>query len=219
MSCFPFRCVGCLRASLSLRFVLLVAFFSLLLVTSATLSSVWCEREGLGVGEEVSYLVVGVDGYFVDGNLTYFRVGDFVSVRGVVGSSSASVVGAPVVLRIFDPSGGVWFEAWGRVERGVEGLREFYDASGVHRSPWRAEYGFLFSRVKQVSEGDLEGRYVVLVSVANSVNGSASFYVRSVPRVEAQQSVSYPLTATAACVAVAAAVAVLAAVLVLRRRG
>jgi hypothetical protein len=58
----------------------------------------------LGVGEEVSYVVVGVDGYFVDGNLAYFRVGDFVSVRGVVGSSSANVVGAPLFLKIFDPS-------------------------------------------------------------------------------------------------------------------
>lgn len=184
---------------------LILPFLLTLLLISFT-SSVKGQREGMGVGEEVSFLTLGVDGYFVEGNASYFRPGDYVSVRGAVGASSGGVVGAPVALRILDPSGRVWYEGLGRVERGVEGLREFTDAAGVHRSPWRAEYGFQFLKVKRVGEGDLEGKYVVQVSIDDLASGSTAFYVKSAPRAEAPR-VGAPPAATVVAVAAGAAAA------------
>jgi len=193
----------------SSRALILPLLLTLLLISFT--SSVEGQREGMGVGEEVSFLTLGVDGCFVEGNASYFRPGDYVSVRGAVGASSGGVVGAPVALRILDPSGRVWYEGLGSVERGVEGLREFTDAAGVHRSPWRAECGFQFLKVKRVGEGDLEGKYVVQVSIDDLASGSTAFYVKSAPRAEEPRPeaprVEAPPAATVVAVAAGAAAA------------
>lgn len=139
-----------------------LGYIYILMLLIGILSPANAQRERIGMSDDLNFIIVGIDGYYTDGREQYYRIGDYLVVRGSVSGPAESVS-----IKVVAPDGSIWYS--NNVRLGyAKGYSYYVMDDGIRGKEWGSDNGF-YAKVKQFSADDLEGLYRLIIEADSSI--------------------------------------------------